>query len=103
MNKTVFCYAAVLLLGVFNGIYSSWSFVVFAVQGLWYPSFLPAPLTLLLPLSAIISGLLHLVVTGVPVAVFERLKLSDPRLAPILWLACMVVPTLQTAMYLGWL
>ncbi len=94
----IFVYSAVAALAVLNGISSPKTFMVFALQGIWYPGFLPAPLLWMIALSAIVMTLLHIVVTGVPVALFEKLR-PDQRgsvTAALLWLAVMVIPTAYT-------
>lgn len=95
--------ATILALAIFNGIYSPQSFMIFALQGIWYPAFLPAPLTLMLILSAAISTLLHALITGVPAALFERLTSSERYYSMIVWLGTMLLPTYQTMRHLGWL
>jgi hypothetical protein len=96
-------YVLIVALAVFNGVFSPRSFVVFALQGIWYPEVLPAPLTQMFILSGMISALLHLLVTGVPVALFERMTVPRPILSAILWLAIIMLPTFQTLQHLNWL
>jgi hypothetical protein len=101
MMKQVLVYGAVVALAIFNGIFSPHSFLVFALQGIWYPSFLPAPLNMMFILSGIISGVLHLLATGIPVAILER-RIPLQRLsAGLLWVGVMVLPTVQTIRHLG--
>ncbi len=95
-------YGAVAALAVFNGICSPKTFVIFALQGIWYPSFLPAPLMLMLVLSAAIMTLLHLLLTGVPAALFERIwpDRKNKLGSALLWLAVMLVPTAYTVQHM---
>jgi hypothetical protein len=52
-------------------------------------------------LSGIISGVLHLLATGIPVAILER-RIPLQRLsAGLLWVGVMVLPTVQTIRHLG--
>jgi hypothetical protein len=91
-------YALIAGLAVFNGLFSPKSFVIFALQGIWYPSFLPAPLTFMFALSGVIMTLLHLLLTGIPVGLFERIwpQHRKATTAASLWLATMFVPTAYT-------
>jgi hypothetical protein len=101
MMKLVLVYGAVVALATFNGIFSPHSFLVFALQGIWYSSSLPAPLNMMFILSGIISGVLHLLATGIPVAILER-RISLQRFsAGLLWLGVMMLPTVQTIRHLG--
>lgn len=102
MMKQFVIYAALIALAAFNGIFSPVSFTVFALQGIWYPSFLPSPLNVMFILSGIISGVLHLLVTGVPAAVLEKMIPLDRMTTGLFWLGTMLVPTYQTARHLGW-
>ena len=102
MMWRVMIYCAVVALALFNGIFSPKSFVIFALQGIWYPSFLPAPLMWMFVLSGTIMALLHLMVTGVPVALFERI-LPERRNSigsAFFWLAVMLVPTAYTVQHM---
>jgi hypothetical protein len=90
-------------LAIFNGMFSPRSFIVFALQGIWYPAFLPAPLTSMFVLSGMISALLHLLVTGVPVALLEKLGAARPNFSSVLWFGIMLLPTFQTLQHLNWL
>jgi hypothetical protein len=101
MMKQILVYGAVVVLAIFNGIFSPHSFLVFALQGIWYPSFLPAPLNMMFILSGIISGVLHFLATGIPVAILER-RIPLQRLsAGLLWVGVMMLPTVQTIRHLG--
>ncbi len=94
----VVIYCAVAALAVFNGIFSPKSFVIFALQGIWYPNFLPAPLMWMFVLSGILMALLHLMVAGIPVGLFERVRpeWKNSMASALLWLAVMLVPTAYT-------
>ena len=103
MSARMLMYLAILGLAIFNGIYSSWSFLVFALQGIWYPGFLPTHLPTLVIVSGFISAVLHVLVTGVPVALVEKFLPAKPDLSAGLWLSVMLLPTLQTLRHVGWL
>ncbi len=103
MITSVLVYAVVFALAIFNGIFSPHSFTIFALQGIWYPKVLPAPLGLMFFLSGIISGLLHLLVTGIPAALLEKRLPLKHTTSGILWLAVMLLPTFQTLRHMGWL
>lgn len=101
--KVVLIYGFVLALAVFNGIFSPYSFVVFALQGIWYPAALPVPLKVMFILSGLISGLLHLLVTGIPTALVERTFALKSELTGLIWLGMLMFPTFKTLQHLGWL
>lgn len=90
-------YCAVATLAIVNGIISPKTFTVFALQGIWYPAFFPAPLKTVFVLSAIITALLHAMVTGIPVALFEgwRPDQKNSTTSAMIWLASMLIPTLM--------
>jgi hypothetical protein len=98
----VLIYLAIAALALFNGIYSSKAVTVFALQGIWYPAFLPSSLTLMVVLSGIICTLLHALVTGIPAAVFERLspRYKNTTASAMLWLATMLIPTVLTLLHI---
>jgi hypothetical protein len=103
-TMTVRLYVYVILVGlaVFNGVFSPQSFLVFALQGIWYPAILPMPLTQMFFLSGAISGLLHLLITGIPAALFEKFVSTDRTSSGLLWLGIMLLPTYQSFRHLGW-
>ncbi len=103
MKISLLIYAAVLALAIFNGIFSPYSFSLFALQGIWHPKFLPAPLNLMFVLSGIVSGLLHLMVTGIPAAILERFMSLKRSATGLVWLAAMLLPSFQTLRHLGWI
>jgi hypothetical protein len=103
MTVRLLFYVSVVALAIFNGIYSPRSFLVFALQGIWYPGFLPAPLSAMVVLSGFISAILHLLVTGVPVAIIEKSGMTNQDFSALLWFGFMTVPTFQTLRHLGWL
>lgn len=92
------CYLVVAALAAFNGVFSPKAFVVFALQGVWYPFFLPAPLTLMFVLSGMITAFLHGLATGIPVAILERIRPEFRRstTSALLWIALLLVPTAMT-------
>jgi hypothetical protein len=94
----------VAALAIFNGIFSPKAFMVFALQGIWYPSALPAPLTLMFILSSLITALLHGMLTGVPVAIAQQFapsKMNAIR-SSMLWLVMMLLPTAYTLSRMLW-
>ncbi len=103
MMKLFLIYSVVLVLAVFNGIFSPHSFMVFALQGIWYPVFLPSPLKLMFILSGVISAVLHLLVTGIPAALAEKFFSLQRMPSSLLWLGVMLFPTARTLQHLGWL
>ena len=98
----VLIYMAIAALALFNGVYSPKALTVFALQGIWYPTFLPLNLKVMLVLSGLISSLLHAIVTGIPAAVIERLlpHHKNSTASALLWLASMLIPTVLTLLHL---
>ena len=43
MMLRVLILTAVIVLAIFNALFSPHTFLVFALQGIWYPPILPAP------------------------------------------------------------
>ena len=64
---------AIVGLAILNGIFSPALVAVFALQGIWYPFFLPAQLALVFALSSLILSTLTLMIGGIPAALYERL------------------------------
>ncbi|MGL4591058.1 MAG: hypothetical protein ACRCVZ_04390 [Aestuariivirga sp.] len=60
-------------LAILNGIFSPALIAVFALNGLWYPFFLPPMLPLIFAFSSLILSTMTLMVAGVPAALYERL------------------------------
>jgi hypothetical protein len=83
-------------LAILNGIYSPVLLMVFALQGIWYPFFLPPMLPLVFMLSSLILTTLTLMVAGVPAALYERLAGGGRTnfVSGLIWLAGVVVLTL---------
>jgi ABC-type Co2+ transport system permease subunit len=98
----VVIYCAVAALAVFNGIFSPKSFVIFALQGIWYPSFLPGPLMWMFVLSGTLMALLHLMVTGIAVGLLERIRPErrNSLSSALFWLVVMLVPTAYTLQHM---
>lgn len=82
-------------LAILNGIFSPALIAVFALQGIWYPFFLPPVLGLVFALSSLILSTLTLMVAGVPAALYERLAGSGKSTVAsgLIWLAGMIVLT----------
>lgn len=85
-------------LAIINGMFSPVLAVVFALQGLWYPFFLPAMLPLVFTLSSLLLATLYLMLSGVPAAMYERFRgQAEPGAASrIIWLAAMALMTLPS-------
>jgi hypothetical protein len=83
-------------LAIVNGIFSPALIAVFALQGIWYPFFLPPVLGLVFALSSLILSTLTLMVAGVPAALFERLAGGGKSsfTSGLIWLVGMIVLTL---------
>ncbi len=83
-------------LAILNGIYSPLLIMVYALQGIWYPFFLPPMLPLVFMLSSLILATLTLMVGGVPAALYERLACGGRTsfVSGLIWLAGVVVLTL---------
>ena len=79
-----------------NGLFSPALLPVFALQGIWYPFFLPASLPLILLLSSLLLSTLTLMLAGVPAALYERLigDGKSSRASGLIWLAAAVLLTL---------
>ena len=103
MMQRVFILVAIVVLAIFNAMFSPHTVLVFALQGIWYPPFLPAPLTFMLVLSGIISAVLHLLVTGIPVGLFDRFFPEQKTASALLWLGLMLMATILTLQNKGWL
>jgi hypothetical protein len=83
-------------LAIVNGIFSPALIAIFALQGIWYPFFLPPVLGLVFALSSLILSTLTMMAAGVPAALYERLA-SDGKssfTSGLIWLAGMIVLTL---------
>lgn len=98
---------ATVLLAILNGIFSPYWIVVFALQNLWYPFFLPTGILLPVTLTAALLAMFYLLVSAVPAALYEKLSGQSASLASRgIWLATMVVmswpswPNLARSM--GW-
>jgi hypothetical protein len=103
MMVRITLFGLIVALVIFNAIYSPFSFLVFVLQGIWYPSFLPAPMGLLLALSSIIAGLLIFLLAGIPAAFFEKMFPRFPLGSTMIWLAATALPTAQTLKHLRWI
>jgi hypothetical protein len=60
-------------LAILNGIFSPLLIMVFALQGIWYPFFLPPMLPVVFMLSSLLLATMTLMIGGVPAALYERL------------------------------
>lgn len=101
----------VLIVGIaiLNGIFSPYLIGVFALQGIWYPFFLPPMLPLAFALSSLILSTLTLMAAGVPAALYERLTSGGTSsfasgliwLGGVLVLSLPAVPNIVKALGLG--
>lgn len=82
-------------LAIVNGIFSPALIAVFALQGIWYPFFLPPALSLVFALSSLILSTLTLMVAGVPAALYERITSGKSSFTSgLVWLAGVLLLTL---------
>lgn len=83
-------------LAILNGIFSPALIAVFALQGIWYPLFLPPMLPLVFALSSLILSTLTLMAAGVPAALYERLAGGGRSsfVSGLIWLAGVLLLTL---------
>lgn len=88
----------VIALAIVNGIFSPYLIAVFALQGLWYPFFLPSSLGLVFALSSLLLSTIYLMITGVPAALYERFfgKGSPSLTSRLVWLSAMGLATLPS-------
>lgn len=83
----------VVAVAIANGLFSPALLPIFALQGIWYPFFLPASLPLILLLSSLLVSTLTLMLAGVPAALYERGagKGKSSRASGLIWLAAAVL------------
>jgi hypothetical protein len=95
-------YLAVAALAVFNGVISTTTFTVFALQGIWYHAVLPSNLTSMFILSGTISTLLYAIAGGIPAALLETAmpRYKKSTLTACIWLATMIILSAPTLMKL---
>lgn len=86
MERTVL--VPVMALCIVNGIFSPFMLIVYLANWFWYPgTFLPASAEIIAMLSALIASTLTLMISGVPAALYERMKGSDGgQAAGLIWL-----------------
>lgn len=86
----------VVAVAIANGLFSPALLPIFALQGIWYPFFLPASLPIILLLSSLLVSTLTLMVAGVPAALYERSsdKGKSSLLSGLIWLAAAVLLSL---------
>jgi hypothetical protein len=83
-------------LAIINGLFSPALIAVFALQGIWYPFFLPNSLPAILMLCSLIVSTITLMVGGIPAALYERLIGGGQSSAAsgFVWFAGVLVLTL---------
>jgi hypothetical protein len=88
----------VVALAIINGIFSPQLIAVFALQGLWYPFFLPSNLSLVFALSSLLLSTIYLMLSGVPAAIYEKLFGGNQTTwtSRLIWFAAMAFLTLPT-------
>jgi hypothetical protein len=81
-------------LAILNGLFSPFLAIVFALQGLWYPFFLPASLPIVFAISSLLVSTVTLMIGGVPAAIYERVtgRKSD-FISGLIWLIGVAVLT----------
>lgn len=90
--------AAIVALAVVNGIFSPRLIAVFALQNLWYPSFLPQNYQLVFAVSAGILATLHLMIAGIPAALLENFsaKAQPTITSRLIWLTTLTMMTIPS-------
>jgi hypothetical protein len=88
----------VIALAIINGLFSPQLIAVFALQGLWYPFFLPNNISVVFALSSLLLSTIYLMVSGVPAALYERLLGGGAAslTSRLIWLAAMALLTLPS-------
>ncbi len=88
----------VIGLAIINGMFSPLLALVFALQGLWYPFFLPSAISLAFALSSLLLSTLYLMVSGLPAALYERLAGNGTTsfTSRVIWLASMAILSLPS-------
>jgi hypothetical protein len=88
----------IIALAIVNGLFSPLLALIFALQGLWYPFFLPNALPVVFALSSLILSTLYLMVSGVPAALYERLAGGGQAsfASRMIWLVVMAILTLPS-------
>ncbi|NJM29938.1 MAG: hypothetical protein HC855_07365 [Rhizobiales bacterium] len=83
-------------LAILNGLFSPALILVFALQGIWYPFFLPPMLPVVFMASSLIVSTFTLMIGGVPAAIYERLTGASAStfVSGLIWLAGVVLLTL---------
>ena len=82
-------------LAIVNGMFSPALGFVYALNGLWYPFFLPANVGLLFALCSLILSTFTLMVAGVPAAVYEKMTTGEATLSSrLIWLGATSLLTL---------
>jgi hypothetical protein len=86
----------IVAIAILNGIFSPVLILVFALQGIWYPFFLPPMLPLVFALSSLIVSTLTLMIGGVPAAIYERVAGGGTSsfTSGLIWLAGVLLLTL---------
>jgi hypothetical protein len=88
--------AIVIGVAIVNGLFSPALIAVFALQGIWYPFFLPSSLPIVLMLCSLIVSTITLMIGGVPAALYERFACAGQAstVSGFIWLAGVLMLTL---------
>jgi hypothetical protein len=83
----------VVAVAIANGLFSPALLPIFALQGIWYPFFLPASLPVILLLSSLLVSTLTLMLAGVPAALYEHGADNgkSSRISGLIWFAAAVL------------
>lgn len=65
---------AVVALALVNGIYSHIFLFAFVFRTAWYPGWLPVEQSIFFYVTTLVSATLALMITGIPAAIYERLR-----------------------------
>ncbi len=76
----------VVLVAVFNGIFSPWVFLAIGFAPAWMPAFLPFEPQVMFYCSSLLISTLTLLVSGVPAALAERVLKSELSPSGALWI-----------------
>lgn len=85
----------VMAVAIVNGIFSSWTAIVYVLYPVWYPSWAPAWSQAVYLVSALILSTLTIMLSGVPAALYERLAAQPrPNVTAAIWILGALLLTL---------
>jgi hypothetical protein len=87
---------AIVGLAILNGMFSPALIPVFALQGIWYPFFLPAMLPAVFLACSLIVSTFTLMLSGIPAALYEKYlgEGKSSSVSGLIWLVAVAVLTL---------